>query len=601
MLCYVTYFKNKRFNNSAIIFLGEIMKIKANNIYLPHKSPLFFCALLFLLLHLNLAAFSVGSIKFGSMAVFPETDTLVNKTLTSDFTDSAAGLDSFAFADDEFIFYQDDPVLAMMDSMMQATYTLSRLERDKTNAGLMNIYDFCPDLAPIYSPSEYAKRLEYLDEKTPFSLAYNKVVHQFIELYALNRREQVSRMLGLAELYFPMFSELLDKYNLPLELKYLAIVESALNPSANSRAGAKGLWQFMYGTGKIYGLEVTSYTDERFDPYQSTVAACEYLSYLHGLYNDWDLALAAYNSGPGRVNSAIRRSGGKRNYWELWNYLPPETRGYVPAFIAVNYIMNFATEHNLYPTPPHFFDYQKDTVVISTRVTFDQISAVLGIPVETLHYLNPMYTKNLIPGIAGERYSLTLPAKKIGDFINNEPAIYSYKTRLEKIDSAKAAIALEKEKAILNETRLSHTVGYGEDIELIAQKYKVSVQEIKEWNGLSNTIYEGQNLTIYTGNENDSATSALLNTSSLTTKEEVIAPKPIPPIDTGAVGTETINEDSANSPGKKFRYHTVQPGDTLWDIAKLYEGVTITQLQQLNQINNAKRLKPGMKLKIAPI
>ncbi|MCH8318353.1 MAG: lytic transglycosylase domain-containing protein, partial [Bacteroidetes bacterium] len=211
----------------------------------------------------------------------------------------------------------------MIDSIMSIKY-FNNLHFT-TDTAILNVHDFTPDSVPIYDSSVYASRLASLNGQTPFSLIYNKNVHAFIEVYAVKRREQVARMLGLAELYFPLFEEILDQYDLPLELKYLAIAESALNPRARSRSGASGLWQFMYSTGKLYGLNVTSYIDERRDPYKSTVAACKYLKFLYKIYDDWDLALAAYNSGPGRVNRAIRRSGGKRNYWELWRYLPRET------------------------------------------------------------------------------------------------------------------------------------------------------------------------------------------------------------------------------------------------------------------------------------
>ncbi|HIA07298.1 MAG TPA: LysM peptidoglycan-binding domain-containing protein [Flavobacteriales bacterium] len=476
------------------------------------------------------------------------------------------------FKDSEFTFVLDDAALTIIDQLVEELYTAHACIDTLTKQH--NPYDFCPDQEPIYTATEYEKRIDYLNQQTPFPLSYNKVVHKFIELYALRRRDQVSRMLGLSELYFPMFTELLSQYDLPLELKYLAIVESALRPNAGSRAGAKGLWQFMYRTGKIYGLEVTSYTDERFDPYQSTVAACEYLSFLYGIYDDWGLVLAAYNSGPGRVNRAIRRSGGKRDYWEIWRHLPRETRGYVPAFIAVNYIMEYATEHNIYPTPPPFLNHQSDTVVVRERITFEHIEKVIGVPEEVLAYLNPMYTQNIIPGIVGESYALTLPVNKIGDFINNKQAIVLYKTEQERIDSAEKAITLEKEKTFMQETKLTHTVRYGEVLGLIAQKYNAKISEVKAWNDLSSSrIYVGQKLTIYTGK-----------------KPSVVSSK-----------VAASANKKAESKDEKFKYHTIQSGDTLWDIAKLYDGVTITELKKLNQIDNAKKLKPGMKIKIAPI
>ena len=472
-----------------------------------------------------------------------------------------------------FTYVEDDDVLEMIDSLILALYKVNSCL--DTNKAELNTYEFCDDLAPMYSKTEYAERLDYLDQQTPFSLTYNTPVHKFIELYAMRRRDQVSRMLGLAEMYFPMFEEALDKYDMPLELKYLAIVESALNPSAGSRAGAKGLWQFMYRTGKLYGLNVTSYIDDRYDPYKSTIAACEYLKYLHGIYDNWDLALASYNCGPGRVNRAIRRSGGKRDYWELWRYLPRETRGYVPAFIAVNYIMEYATEHNIYPTAPRYMSFEKDTVVVRNKVKFEHIAAVLNIPVEEIEYLNPQYKLGIIPGIPGETYSLTLPAMMVGAFMSNEQTIYGYKTEQERIDSAEKAIALEKQKEFLHETRLTHTVRNGEVLGLIAQKYRVNVSDVRSWNSMSSSrIYVGQKLTIYTGKKPAKVTPTSVASAKIKKQE--------------------VKDD-------KFRYHVIQSGDTLWDIAKLYKGVTITQIKQLNHISNDKKLKPGMKIKISQI
>ena len=475
------------------------------------------------------------------------------------------------FQDTKFTYVEDDEVLEMIDSLIVELYQLkSCLD---TGAARRNPYEFSDNMTPEYSKTIYAERLDYLNQQTPFSLTYNTPVHKFIELYASRRRGQVSRMLGLAETYFPLFEEVLDQYNMPLELKYLAIVESALNPSAGSRAGAKGLWQFMYRTGKSYGLEVTSYIDDRFDPYKSTVAACEYLQFLHGIYDNWDLALAAYNCGPGRVNRAIRRSGGKKDYWELWRYLPRETRGYVPAFIAVNYVMEYATEHNIYPTPPRYLDFQKDTVVIRNNVKFEHIEAVINIPKKELEYLNPQYKLGIIPGIAGESYTLTLPTLSIGDFLNNEQAIYGYKTEQERIDSAEKAIAQEQQKQFLAEARITHTVKNGEVLGLIAEKYHVKISDVRNWNNMANSrIYIGQKLTIYAAKQSPSAAPIAKKTA----------------------------EKEQKTKDLKFRYHVIRSGDTLWDIAKLYEGVTINQIKELNQIGNAKKLKPGMKIKISP-
>ncbi|MFH1319913.1 MAG: transglycosylase SLT domain-containing protein [Bacteroidota bacterium] len=474
---------------------------------------------------------------------------------------------------------EDDPFVAKLESLL----TLKYFENSCfiTDTSVLNVYNFAPDSVPVYDSSVYESRLAYLNEQTPFSLIYNEVIKRFIELYAVKRREQVSRMMGLAELYFPIFEEALDLYGLPLELKYLAVIESALNANARSRAGAMGLWQFMYKTGKLYDLKITSYVDERLDPYKSTYAACEYLRFLYSIYDDWNLALAAYNSGPGRVNRAIRRSGGKTNYWELWPYLPRETRGYLPAFIAVNYIMEYATEHNLYPIAPKYLHYETDTVKVNRQVSFKQISAVLDIPIDDVEFLNPVYKKGIIPGISGELYTLYLPAYKIGDFINNEQAIYNYKSPEEKRDSAEAEssrIAIQQEK-IIKENMITHAVKEGEVLGLIAERYKCSIKDIKDWNYISGTnIYAGKKLVIYTN----------ADPSAFKKEQKTLTANKVP-------DKETVNSGSST----KYIHHIVQPGDTLWDIAQLYEGVTVRHLKKINNISNVKKLKPGMKIKIA--
>lgn len=496
--------------------------------------------------------------------------------------DSLAHKDSVSIPEQVHLI-EDDPILEMIDSIINVKYSDNL--HFTTDTAILNVHDFTPDSVPDYDSSVYASRLAHLNGQTPFSLIYNDNVHAFIKVYAVKRREQVARMLGLAELYFPLFEEILDKYDMPMELKYLAIAESALNPRARSRSGAAGLWQFMYSTGKLYGLNVTSYIDERRDPYKSTVAACKYLKFLYKIYDDWDLALAAYNSGPGRVNRAIRRSGGKRNYWELWRYLPRETRGYVPAFIAVNYIMNYASEHNIYPIAPKYLHYETDTVKVKQQVSFAQISAVLNIPVEDIEFLNPVYKKGIIPYISGRAYTLYLPANKIGDFINNEQVIYNYKTPEEiRQDSiaASGSVKLTSSSPVVRaskvnkETRINHIVQEGEVLGLIAERYKCSIRDIKYWNNIRGTrIYAGKKLIIYT------------------------TVKPLQKKQKSTISTTVKKKSTVVKGSERYVYHIIQPGDTLWDIAKLYEGVTVKQIKRLNNIYNVKKLKPGMKIKIA--
>ena len=232
-------------------------------------------------------------------------------------------------------------------------------------------------------------------------------------------------MLGLSEYYFPMFEEALDRYDLPLELKYLPIIESALNPKALSRAGACGLWQFMYGTGKQMKLEISSFVDDRRDPVKATDAAARYLKSLYGIYGDWHLAIAAYNCGPGNVNRAIRRAGGKTNYWQIYYRLPRETRGYVPAFIAASYVMNYYEAHNLTPQLPEF-PTQTDTIFVNDYLHFDQIAATLGIEKEQLQALNPKYRRDVVPAKKDRLYSLVLPEDKINEFIDKDTLVFAH-------------------------------------------------------------------------------------------------------------------------------------------------------------------------------
>jgi len=318
-------------------------------------------------------------------------------------------------------------ILSMLDSLVGLRFFTNY--DFITDTSVLNTFNFPADSVPVYDDTIIQARFEELNKETIMELAFNKQVRNYINVYTKKRRKLASSVLGLAELYFPMFEEHLDKYNMPLELKYLAVVESALNPTANSRAGAKGLWQFMYRTGKVYGLHSTSLVDDRFDPIKSTDAACRHLQDLFDIYDNWSLALAAYNSGAGNVNKAIRRAGGVKSYWAVWPYLPRETRGYVPAFIAVAYLMNHTAEHNIYPVEPAFLYEEIDTVTIKDVLSFEQISEMLNIPVADLKFLNPTFKKGIIPTTKSKKYTLRLPYEFVGAFIDNEQEIYDYKTK----------------------------------------------------------------------------------------------------------------------------------------------------------------------------
>ena len=413
------------------------------------------------------------------------------------------------------------------------------------------------------------KRLQLLNAKTPLDLDYNPYVKSYINVYLYRRASQMERMMGLAEYYYPMFESILDKYDIPLELKHLAIVESALNPRAKSHMGATGLWQFMYATGKQYGLYVSSYVDERYDPYLETEAAAKYMRNLYKMFGDWNLVLAAYNSGPGNVRKAIRRSGGHRNYWYLSPYLPKETRGYVPAFIAVNYAMEYGKEHNLKPQSPKISYYKTDTVMVKSKITFDQISNQLeGITKDELRFLNPAYKHDIIPYLSKKGYKLVLPITEIDNFVSREDSIYAYADKINKENINKMPKYYEANDMIRYRVRSGDVLGS------IADKYGVRVSEVKKWNKLrSNNIRVGQKLTIYPRKYNPTASRSKKKSK------------------TSIVKSVKIKGD--------YELYTVKSGDNLWTIAKKYPGISATNIQSWNNIGSTKSLKPGMKLKIA--
>ena len=315
----------------------------------------------------------------------------------------------------------DIPLLSYADSV----YTASMVEYSEPKPWLQ-YYDFEEDSIPSYLDTTYRERIERMDTRSPFSFRYNADVRKMIYFYGQRRPKMISRALAKKELYFPLFEEMLDKYQLPQELKYLAIVESALNPRAHSRAGAMGLWQFMPSTGRLYGLHSNSRVDDRMNPYKATEAACQHFVDLYQIYQDWNLVLAAYNAGPGNVNKAIRRSGGATDFWTIQQYLPRETRAYVPAFIAVNYFMTYPEAHNIEAKEGSQISYfETDTVYIREKISFKQLSKWLDIDMATLKALNPQYRRDYIPAATSKKHVLTLPLEKIGLFILNEKLILS--------------------------------------------------------------------------------------------------------------------------------------------------------------------------------
>lgn len=431
----------------------------------------------------------------------------------------------------------------------------------------------CPD-------SVYIHRLYSLP--TQMELVFNPVVRQYIEMYAGRRRKQVGYMLGQGQYYFPLFENALDKEGLPLELKYLPVIESALNPIARSRVGATGLWQFMASTGKLYNLEVNSLVDERRDPVKSTRAAVKYLKDLYGIYGDWNLVIAAYNCGPGNVNKAIRRSGGQTDYWAIYPFLPRETRGYVPAFIAATYIMSYYNEHNICPAVADF-PPSMDTLVINKNLHFRQISEVLNIPLDDIRNYNPQFKNDIVPG-SYKGYAVNLPMQKITSFIDNSETVYAYKSQ-ELLTHRKVA-GLD---VVSGGGGKTHRVKKGETLSGIAKKYGVTVTQIKNWNGLrSNAVSIGKRLIV-------SAAAPVM--ASNNTKKEVSEP-----VAEQKTVTISPNEDGLTKVVKVMKpktvtsYHKIKSGENVSGIAKKH-GVSVSELKAWNNMKN-NNLIAGKTLKI---
>ncbi len=352
--------------------------------------------------------------------------------------------------------------------------------------------DLVSNTTKLVTPELLKERLCLINQTTPFNLAFNPALERVINNYLKYRKKYYPALMARAKYFFPMFERYLDQYNIPLEMKYLAIVESSLRPQIKSRVGATGLWQFMYGTGKQYKLAVNSYVDERQDPVKSTIAACKYLTFLYGLFSDWDLALAAYNSGPGNVLKAIKRSGGYRNYWNIRPFLPRETAGYVPAFYATMYIFKYASELDIYPESPKIFDFQTDTIQVKRTVSFDQIAEKIDMNTEMISFLNPQYKIEIIPYIKKKKFTVRLPRNKVIDFLEKEQEIYALAQKEDSLREKPLPKYFEMDK------RIRYKVRSGDYLGKIAIKFGVRVKDIKRWNNMRNSnLRAGQRLYIY--------------------------------------------------------------------------------------------------------
>ncbi len=510
----------------------------------------------------------------------------------------------------------DDPIVAMLDSLALLT-VFRNIEKNTPHPEFETV--FPAGFIPEYNDSVYHTRFKDLNDNSTIEFVYNPYVKTYIGLYANRRRDLTERVLGLAQLYFPLFEEQLDKYNLPLELKYLAVIESALNPLARSRVGATGLWQFMYGTGKMYGLQVNTMVDERSDIYKSTIAACEHFVDLYAIYNDWNLVLSAYNAGPGNVNRAIRRAGGVKDFWRIRNYLPRETRNYVPAFMAVTYVMEHARDHNLYPNPPVYSHFDVDTIQIKQQVSLQTVKEFLDIPIDHLRYLNPTFKQNIIPHNEKKPYVLRLPRDYTALFVSNEDTIYNHRTpeqlrqeelaarmqettvhvvrsgevlgsiarrygtsvrEIQNLNNLRGTMIRTGQRLIVSaparpavhlaSNTNTHVVKRGETLGVIAARYSISIDEIKHWNSISSTlIHPGQNLVVR--------------------KPEGMEASP---------EQAEATEEDPESGDEEYFFYTVQQGDTLNDIIEKYDHVSLEELTELNGLTIESALTPGQQIKI---
>ncbi len=354
-----------------------------------------------------------------------------------------------------------------------------------------------PNVSVSYPEIHYEYKIDGLDKTTPIELVYNERVKEYIENYTVRRKKDFDKIVSLSTYYFPIFEEYLDKYNLPLELKYLAVVESGLNPFARSESGAVGLWQFKLNSGKMFDLRIDSFIDERQDVHKSTEAACKYFTYLYSIFNDWQLVISAFNGGPGEIRNAIYRSGGKTTLGDLVELFPQQTQYYFPAFVAAMYVMNYYEDHGITASSPAFTYYEIDTVTLKQSADLKVVAESLEISLEDLKLLNPIYKTNFIPE-SNTPNILCLPIKKIPDFLKNEMSIYS-----KKIEQDDYFELLNKNSSLENKIKIIHVVEKGEFFHLLAIKYNCSIENIKQWNNLdSNNLYPGQKLTIWIDKEN---------------------------------------------------------------------------------------------------
>lgn len=432
---------------------------------------------------------------------------------------------------------------------------------------------------PVFDDAVYIERLKALNAKTIIEIEINSDVLNTVKYFVSKRRTFTAVCLGRSKLYFPMYERYLDNYKIPIELKYLSVIESGLRPTVKSKAGATGLWQFMYPTGRMYGLESDSYVDERMNPELATNAACQYLKYLHGLYGDWSMALAAYNAGPGNVNKAITRSGGKMTYWEIRPFLPQETQMYVPNFIAMLYMMTYYAEHNIVPKEAVVHYYEIDTVCLKSSIRITHIDSLLGISTEDFLILNPFYKTDMIPATEHQQ-CISLPRDKIALFLEKEDSLYALDMQFAATGSK--YVTMEKKKV--------HTVKPDETILLVAEKYGVTSTDIRTWNGLrTNVIYPGQKLTIMVTEK-----KFIDNTGATTTGSTTTTSTSTKPVSNGTDSNNPANSTTTTNDGN-YKYYALQSGESLWSVSQKL-GIPFDRLQELNKGLDPKKMQPGQKI-----